>query len=322
MAIHKAFLRHGIFTEFSVNNALTRFETYNAPPNSPAPTDAQRIDRFIQALQDMQISTVWIQLFSGAGDVELLNGRDYRSLRLALISGLQRAQLNWAGWGYCAGESWVRDADLIERFRDELTMSAFVIDVEPEQDKDNWTEVEFDTFTAKMNKLFGTENLAISTWSVLQLRDSATNPVMAYMKIAESRVGVFAPQVYWMDYPSDPHYNFFSFEKYQRSDPTTFVRLVLDAWESYDFKRPLVVSGQAFWELKRFWKDGGSPSQESMEAKIRQFARYFTDWSRIVGLNWYHAGTAANSSLGGAMSDEMVSCIAEQHFGTKPYKNA
>jgi hypothetical protein len=44
MAINPAFLGHGIFTEFSVNNALKRFANYTSPnPANPPPAD--NIDR-------------------------------------------------------------------------------------------------------------------------------------------------------------------------------------------------------------------------------------------------------------------------------------
>ncbi len=322
MAINKALLRHGIFTEFSVNNALTRFAKYGAAPGAPPPTNAQRIERFIKALKDMEISTVWMQLFTRSGDVELRDNHDYRALRTSLIAALNQAQINWAGWGYCAGANWVRDAGLIEKFRDDLHMTAFVIDAEPEEGKDDWTEADFDAFTGKVNQLFGADNLALSTWPILEFQDTVANPVIKYMKAAAPRVSLFAPQAYWMDYPGDPHYNDFSFKKYPRSDPTAFVHLVIDAWKNYGFNRPLVVTGQVYWQLEKLRKDGGTPSQDSMAAKVYQFGKKFTDWSKIAGFNWYHAGLDANSNLSGSMSDDMVMHIADGHFGAKAYQNA
>jgi hypothetical protein len=321
MPLNKALVGHGIFTEYSVNNALTRFARYGAPAGSPPPTDAQRIERFIHALKDMGISTVWLQLFTThAADVELMNHEDHRDLRAALIAALNQAQIGWAGWGYCAGANCRRDPDVIKKFRDDLHMKAFVIDAEPQQDHDDWTEADFDAFTAQVNGLFGTDNLGLSTWPILQFQDSAANPVIKYMQTAATRVGLFAPQVYWMDYPGDPHYADFAFDQYPRADPTAMTRLVIDAWKGYQFNRPLVISGQAYWQLTKLRKDGGTPSQDSMATKIYQFAKYFASWSQIVGLNWYHAGLKANNNISGSMSDEMVKYIAAGQFGAKPYQ--
>jgi hypothetical protein len=320
MATCKALVGHGIFTEFSVNNALTRFANYGMPPGSPPPNDAQRIASFIQALKDMEISTVWIQLFTRTGDVELLGGKDSRRLRTALIDGLQREKINWAGWGYCFGANNQRDIDEIRKLRDALQMKAFVIDAEPEQNRDDWTEGTFDSFTSSVNRMFGTDNVALSTWPILEFHDNPGNPVVKYMKIAATRVALFAPQAYWMDYPGDPHYNHFSFDKYPRSDPSSFVRLVIDAWNNYNFGRPIVISGQAYWHLNRLRANRGTPSQDSMGMKVCQVGRKFTDWEKIAGFNWYHAGTSNNSSLRGSMSDDMVANIANGRFGSKPYQ--
>jgi hypothetical protein len=323
MPLSKALVGHGIFTEYSVNNALGRFARYGAPAGAPAPTDAQRIDRFIHALKDMGISTVWMQLFTtNHADVELMDGPDHRGLRSALIAALNQAQIAWAGWGYCAGANSRRDVDLIAKFRDDLHMKAFVIDAEPHDDGDVWTATDFDTLTAKVNGLFGAENLGLSTWPVLQLQDSATNPVIKYMQIAAPRVGVFAPQVYWMDFPGDVHYAQFAYDKYPRADPVAMTRLVIDAWQGYRLGQPLVITGQAYWQLAKIRKEGGTPSAESMAAKIYQFAKHFTSWSQIVGLNWYHAGLSANTELSGSMSDEMVAQIAAGQFGARPYRAA
>ena len=70
MTINKACLGHGIFTELSVTRALARYTAY-VSPNPAIPHPADSIDRFINAIIDMNIAYVWIQLFS--------HGRDYES---------------------------------------------------------------------------------------------------------------------------------------------------------------------------------------------------------------------------------------------------
>src|SRR4051812_36260884 len=100
MSIHKALLGHGIFTEFSVANAIDRYGSYRSERVSGRPAE-DSIDRFVQVLTEMQISSVWIQLFSRSGDCETRPTRI--KMRKDLISTLQKAGIQWAGWGYCAG---------------------------------------------------------------------------------------------------------------------------------------------------------------------------------------------------------------------------
>jgi hypothetical protein len=64
MAINKAFLGHSLYAEGGITQSLARYGYYGVAPGSPPPADAQRIDRFVQALKDMQVATLWLQLFS------------------------------------------------------------------------------------------------------------------------------------------------------------------------------------------------------------------------------------------------------------------
>jgi hypothetical protein len=314
MAINPAFLGHGMFTEFSVKKALKRFESYTSPnPANPPPVDG--IDRFVFAMKDMEISTVWIQLFtrSSAGDVDPTPSG--ARLRKDLIARLTASGIKVAGWGYCAAKNRDRDVDLIKNFRDDLGMTAFVIDAEPETGKDVWTESQFDTFTRKVNTLFGTDNLALSTWPVLQIQDEPASPVIKLMKIAAPRVCLFAPQAYWMNYPKKVHYDVgFKEADFPRNDPVSFVRLVIEAWRRLGITNPLVITGQAYW-------GEGSPSKNVMSAKADRFATNFADWPKIVGYNWYHAGKD-NTNDDGSMSDAMIDSIIAAHLGGKPYQAA
>jgi hypothetical protein len=65
---------------------------------------------------------------------------------------------------------------------------------------------------------------------------------------------------------------------------------------------------------------GGSPSRETMEMKIYQLGKKFSDWQRIIGFNWYHAGLA-NTEMEGSMSDDMIRYIGDARFDAKPYKH-
>jgi len=330
MAINPAFLGHGLFTELSVTNAINRYATYvSSNPANPPP--AGKIDRFINALTDMRVANLWIHLFSRGKDREDASGGSH-ALREQLIARLNSRNIPWAGWGYCAGHTTAADFDLIKKFKSDpkIAMKAFVLDIEPGNDipdpnnppntmKDKWDLAEFDNFVGKANQLMGTDNLAISTWPILQLQKDFDAPTL--MKKAVGRVCLFAPQAYWMGYPGNPHYAFdhahFTVRKYPRDDPTAFVRLVIDAWEILDIATPLVISGQTYWELK---DKGGSPSRETMEMKIYQLGKKFSDWQRIIGFNWYHAGLA-NSEMEGSMSDDMIRYIGDARFDARPYKH-
>jgi hypothetical protein len=193
-------------------------------------------------------------------------------------------------------------------------MQAFVIDAEPEEakGKDVWTSADFTTFVTGVNGLFGTDNLALSTWPCVQLREKS---VRALMKIAEPLVCLFAPQVYWMDYPGNVHYHTlgYSMTEYPPHDPVAFVRMMIRAWTDAGFVKPLVISGQAYWE-------NSSPSRSVMSLKADQFAQHFADWNQIMGFNWYHAGKGDDSNAEGSMSDAMVTAIKTAKLGAKPYK--
>jgi hypothetical protein len=256
MAIHPALVGHGMFTEYSITNALTRLANYGA--GAPATTPPERIARFVKAMQDMDVRTVWIQLFTRGTKFDMDTAG--AKLRKDLIAALGNANINWAGWGYCAGKNSARDKTWISDLRDDLGMKAFVIDAEPEakDDKDVWTEDDFESFVIAQKKLFGVDNLALSTWPVLQIREKA---VTKLMKLAAPHVSLFAPQAYWMSFPSKVHYNSgFSKETYPPNDPTSYVRLVIDSWALAGIATPLVVTGQLYWESK-------TPSKTKMKER-------------------------------------------------------
>jgi hypothetical protein len=145
MAINKAFLGHGIFTEYSIHNALSRFKDYGGVH---ATTPNEQIARFVTAMQDMDIRSVWIQIFTRHQKFDM--DAASAQLRKDLITALANANIGWAGWGYCAGANATRDLDWIEQFKNDLGMQAFVIDAEPEENrhKDVWTTADSPTSSA------------------------------------------------------------------------------------------------------------------------------------------------------------------------------
>jgi hypothetical protein len=252
-------------------------------------------------------------------------------LRMGLIDRLGKAGIRWAGWGYCAGRNAKTDIKLISDLKKDLGIEAFIIDAEPGNPvwrnpkfpkdpsknlPDLWTLEEFDTFTKAVNDLFGTSNLALSTWPVLKVQDDEKkgNPVIKLMQIAAPRVAVFAPQAYWMSFPNKVHYNLgYKKSDYPPNDPVSFVRLVIQSWRDLKLTNPLVISGQAYW-------GEGGPSLATMNKKAKQFCDNFADWDKLVGFNWYHAG-GKNNATSGSLSDNMVTSIAAAKLGGKPYQS-
>jgi hypothetical protein len=331
MAINPVFLGHGIFAEYGIKDALQRFEKYGAAPGSPQPTWDQRIERFVQALQDMEVATLWLQLFSRGPKKFDDVGEETYGHRKTLLSKLSSANIKWVGWGYTSGKNWQRDKDWISELKNDLGMSAYVIDAEPgnkiypnpEFPKDRqkrlpdiWKTDDFERFTDAIGALFGKDNLAVSTWPVLQIQNDPAHglPVIDLMKIAAPKVCLFAPQAYWMNYPGRTHYATlgYSEQDYPSKDPASFVRLVIQSWKDAGITNPLVITGQAYWG------EGSGLSESTMSAKVKYFTENFRDWNRILGFNWYHAGKV-NTDVDGSMSDKMVGYINAAHLGSKPY---
>jgi hypothetical protein len=175
MAVNKAFLGHGIFAEYSIHNAVDRFKDYGG---APATTPKEQIAHFVTATQDMDIHNVWIQIFTRHRKFDM--DAASAQLRKDLITALANANIAWAGWGYCPGANATRDLGWIQQFKNDLGMQAFVIDAEPEENtqKDVWTTPDFTNFVRGVSHLFGTDNVALSTWPCVQLREISVKTLM------------------------------------------------------------------------------------------------------------------------------------------------
>jgi hypothetical protein len=324
MAISKAFIGHGIFTEMSVTYAIDHYATYVSPnPANPPPKD--NIDRFINALRDMHIAYVWIHLFSRGIDNEA--GADGSpELRVALIKRLNAANIPWAGWGYCGGATRDDDLALIKQFANDpqIALSAFVIDSEPEKNKDEWPDTAtFETFVAAVETKFSRDNVAISSWPVLYLHED--DKANTLMQAAARHVSAFAPQVYWLDKPLPSNYDADYTERdYPLHDPLAFVRLCLDDWSKYltAWKRAdariaaqLIVSGMTYWG------EDNSPPLPIMEAKLENVVTNLppAQWGRMIGFNWYHAGKPSSPAVG-TMSSKMITSITNAKMQLKPFQ--
>jgi hypothetical protein len=339
MTINKAFLGHGIFTELSVTRALARYAAY-VSPNPAIPHPADSIDRFINAIIDMNIASVWIQLFSHGRDCESGTSGS-PDLRLKLIARLNKHNISWAGWGYCASYSHHADLNLITQFHSDASIApkAFVIDAEPGNEltdpndstktiKDTWDPDAFEKFVKDVNQIYGRDNLALSSWPTLYLHTDADENAPALMQSAAPYVCAFAPQAYWLDKPQPANYaDGYTQANYPLHDPIAFIRLCLDDWSKYLNKwkatdsyitARLITTGGAYWG-----SDGSLPLSD-MEAKLLKVVNHLpaAQWGRMIGFNWYHAGMEQSGAADaeGSMSDNMIKVIAAAKLQLRAYQ--
>jgi hypothetical protein len=305
--MHKGFLRHGIFIEGDPINALLRYQTYKTVPSMlarlasmlpdalrPAPDPATLIAKFIEAMNDMSVQSVWLQLFNAHGEID----RDGKGATTELVAALKSASIVPVGWGYCFSRNASTDLALALRLCEKYALDVFVADVEPGNSVDNtpdtWITSDFEALIKGLNARFGRSNLAVSTFANMSKHPDA----LPVMRIAEQYVCMYAPQVYWFG-----------------NDPASYVRTSLTSWRNVGIVTPLVATAQSYWGLGE-----GTPTQAVMEAKVSKFIADFAnnDYGTIVGLNWYHAG-GKNVPNGGAMSDPMIQAIAAGRLNDKPF---
>jgi hypothetical protein len=148
-----------------------------------------------------------------------------------------------------------------------------------------------------LNAKFGKDNLGISSFASLD--DNVQGDARRLLPPVTHFASFCAPQIYW-----------------NMHDPVTWAEASLKSWRDAGVTTEFVATVQAYWA-----KPGKHPAQGEMEAQVRAFLKKYPDseWSKIVGLNWYHAGWNDNTEEG-SMSDQMISDIAAAHLDRKPYK--
>ena len=151
------------------------------------------------------MSHVWVRLFGDEGKMD-------RAATTTLIVGLRGAGINVAGWGYChQGSNWkARGLDWALEENDHYGLDAFVADVEPNRTlggtKSRWTQAQLNSYADGLVQRFGKDNVGISTWPVLKIQNDPASPSLSLMRGAAPKVAMFAPQAYWMKYPTKIHY--------------------------------------------------------------------------------------------------------------------
>lgn len=296
MPLHASFKGHGTFV-FNAQSTLQRYK--DSSGEGPG---------LVKAFRAMGMTSAWVRLFGVAGAVS-------EAPTLKLVKALKDGGFNIAGWGYCHGADWQKDADRSIDQCDHYGLDAFVADVEPGNltnvGRTKWTRPDFTKYLDKVAGHFGSDNVGVSTWPVPKIQD--TFDAVELMKIAATRVGMFTPQAYWMRFPKKVHYDATGFKesKYPKDSPESFVRLVIDAWRKMGIDNPLVITGQAYW-------GEGGPDQSTMEEKLQTFVDTFGSWDKIVGFNWWHAGGVGEK----AMSADMVDTLKAAKLDSKPYATA
>jgi hypothetical protein len=302
MPINPAFLGHGIFLELAPINGIRRYANYK----KPIPPDSSMkvlVDKFIEAVTDMDMSSVWFELFTRSGTID----EDGKLGTKELVEGLKAAKISAVPWGYCFGKNSEhpdpKDNDLQRAIDlcDQYELNVFVADIEPWNEiggiVDKWKADALSALVTGLNAHFKKDNLGISSFASLAAQPKARE----YLKPVTPLVSFCAPQIYW-----------------NKRDPIPWARESLQSWRDAGITTELVATVQSYWE-----KNDNTGSQTEMEDKVRDFVAHFpaSEWSKLIGLNWYHAGDKNTADKGG-MSDPMINAIIAAKLNKKPYKKA
>jgi len=299
MAVHYGFVGHGIFIEGTASESLGHYSSYPTP-NPPGGGWPRALAGFISALHDMAISSVWLQLFSRNGDLD----KDGSGATREVVDALKHANIIPVGWGYCHHANAKTDGALAADLCGRYGITAFVADIEPGNVvhgvPDKWQKKAFVNFVEGLRAKFGKDNLAISTFSRLDKQPDTRK----LMPLVADKVSAFAPQIYWTF-----------------SDPVTFTKEALASWKKVGIATPIVGTAQCYWDRTEP-KHPETPPQVDVEAAVGKFVDQLPDseWSSLIGLNWYHAGKTYQSEREGGMSDAMIPKIAAAKIDKKPFK--
>jgi hypothetical protein len=291
-----AFRGHGIFVERSPIETLRRYASY---PRRPAATKvSDLVDRFIEALHDMHMTSIWVQLFNVNGTID----KDGRQGTKELVDGARTAGISIVPWGYCFGlnseDPKSNDFQLAIELCDQYALEVFVADIEPGnrigKRIDKWNQNTLERLATSLSAHFGTPNIGLSSFGSLTKQPTARKQLAP---IATS-FGFCAPQIYW-----------------GKREPVKYAQRCLDSWSKTVPESAIIATVQSYWD-----KGENTGSQALMESRVARFTSRFPDssWSRLIGLNWYHGG-GRNVASEGAMSQQMIATIMAARLDQKPY---
>jgi hypothetical protein len=303
MTINPAFLRQGIWLELAPIDGLRRYASYKQPL-PPHPPVTKLVDKFIEAITDMKISSVWFEIFRRNGTIDTDGTQGTKEL----VAGLKAASISAIPWGYCLGKNSENakpednDLERAKQLCDHYELDVFVADIEPwnkfsDGVIDKWKADKLNDLLTGLNKHFKKENLGLSSFAKLDL-DAQPNARELLVPLTPL-VSFCAPQIYW-----------------NTREPIRWAKESLQSWRDAGVTTELIATVQSYWD-----SGDGTGTQAEMTAKVGQFVSGFPagEWSKIVGLNWYHAG-GKNDATEGGMSQEMIDFIIAGQLDARPYK--
>lgn len=253
--ISGAFKKHGTF----IYNAVDTIGRYGSVAN------------VVSALQRAEMQHAWVRVH-GRRELDEVQHAHTKSL----IDALKTAGIAVAGWGWCQGSDIQSEASLAIRKLGEFGLVDYVADIENGVGGAEWSAAEVKTFCQILRSgVSGT--LAITTFPLIDWHEPDV------MAPAKQFVDVFAPQVYWFNFPNSKMVRDFHREdgtNYIAGLPSEYANLCLDRWAQFlkGSPRPVVMTGQAYWGEGSFTKD---EAQRKLDSFLGQWSAY----DRIVGLN-------------------------------------
>src|SRR5215467_4362087 len=119
--LSKPIIGHGIFIEGNPIGTLSRYQGYKTAPSMlerlmsmlpdalrPSPDPVALIGKFVEAMNDMAVKSVWLQLFNRRGEID----RDGKGATAQLVGALKSAGIAPVGWGYCYNKNATTDLAL------------------------------------------------------------------------------------------------------------------------------------------------------------------------------------------------------------------
>jgi len=270
----------------------------------------------VAALQQAGMSHAWIRLH----DHKMRPEPEAPTRRI--VDALRQAGIAVAGWGFDAGVDPEADARATAVLVKKYGLVHYVADIEQDEHDSKWTTSKIELFLQRLrDNLPNDAQVLVSSYPYIKVK----HPEL--MQAAAPHVEGFAPQIYWQLYPSAsmlkpqnlpprpsrPYDQIRDLHK-----PASYAELCLDWWQHTVGDKPLVLTGQAYWE--------GFPdrpvSQDIAEDKLRQFLNSFGGWNRVWGINWWHFATDRNTTADGAMTKDMFDTLVAAELDKKAFKGS
>lgn len=294
-----AFRGHGTF----IYLAEDTLEKFNNDPGA-----------FIAAVREAGMSHAWVRLH----DYKMRPEPEAPTRRI--VNALLQADVAVAGWGFDAGVDPAADAraaaDLVKKYG----LTHYVADIEQDEHASEWTTAKIPIFLQRLrDHLPACAQILVSSYPYIKVK----HPEL--MEAAAPHVEGFAPQIYWQLYPSasmlkpqnlPPHPSRPYDQVRDVGKPASYADLCLDWWQNTVGDKPLILTGQAYWE--------GYPdrpvSQSISEQQLHHFLDAFAGWDRIWGINWWHFGSHRNTTAAGAMTEDMFDALVEARLNEKAFQ--